>query len=65
MIWESRHPAPILNLGPFRDRNFVACGIVSYVAFAILYASMTLLPGMLQSLFGYNAEWSGLVMSPA
>ena len=33
--------------------------------FAILYASMTLLPGMLQTLFGYNAEWSGLVMSPA
>ena len=65
IVWESRHPAPILNLGPFKDRNFVACGIVAYVAFAILYASMTLLPGMLQTLFGYNAEWSGLVMSPA
>ncbi len=65
VVWESRHPAPILNLGPFKDRNFVACGIVAYVAFAILYASMTLLPGMLQTLFGYNAEWSGLVLSPA
>jgi MFS transporter, DHA2 family, multidrug resistance protein len=65
IIWESRHPAPILNLGPFKDRNFVAAGIVGYVVYAILYASMTLLPGMLQSLFGYNAEWSGLVMSPA
>ncbi len=65
VVWESRHPAPILNLGPFRDRNFVACGIVAYVTFAILYASMTLLPGMLQTLFGYNAEWSGLVLSPA
>jgi DHA2 family multidrug resistance protein len=65
VVWESRHPAPILNLAPFRDRNFVAAGVVAYVAFAILYASMTLLPGMLQGLFGYNAEWSGLVMSPA
>jgi len=65
IVWESKHPAPILNLAPFKDRNFVACGIVAYVTFAILYASMTLLPGMLQSLFGYNAEWSGLVMSPA
>ncbi len=63
--WESRHPAPILNLKPFRDRNFVACGITSYVTFAVVYTSMTLLPGMLQSLFGYNAVWSGLVMSPA
>ena len=40
-------------------------GLVAYVAFAIAYASMVLLPGMLQSLFGYNAVWSGLVMSPA
>jgi MFS transporter, DHA2 family, multidrug resistance protein len=65
VVYESRHPAPIVNLGPFKDRNFVACGVVAYVTFAILYASMTLLPGMLQSLFGYNAEWSGLVLSPA
>jgi DHA2 family multidrug resistance protein len=65
IVWESNHKQPILNLGPFKDRNFVACGVVAYVAFAILYASMTLLPGMLQNLFGYNAEWSGLVMSPA
>ena len=35
------------------------------MAFAITYASMVLLPGMLQTLFGYNAVWSGLVMSPA
>ena len=65
IVWESRHPAPVLDLRPFRDRNFVACGVVAYVAFAITYASMTLLPGMLQTLFDYNAVWSGLVMSPA
>ncbi len=33
--------------------------------YAIMYAAMVLLPGMLQTLFGYNATWSGLVMSPA
>jgi MFS transporter, DHA2 family, multidrug resistance protein len=65
IFWELRHPAPILNLRPFLDRNFAACGVVAYVAFAITYASMVLLPGMLQTLFGYNAVWSGLVMSPA
>jgi DHA2 family multidrug resistance protein len=65
VFWESRHPAPILNLAPFKDRNFLASGIVAYVTFAILYASMTLLPGMLQTLYGYTAEWSGLVLSPA
>jgi DHA2 family multidrug resistance protein len=65
VVWERRHPAPVLDLRPFADRNFAASGVVAYVAFAITYASMTLLPGMLQTLFGYNAEWSGLVLSPA
>jgi DHA2 family multidrug resistance protein len=65
IIWELRHPQPVLNLRPFADRNFAASGLIAYVAFAITYASMVLLPGMLQTLFGYNAVWSGLVMSPA
>lgn len=65
IFWELRHPAPMLNLRPFRDRNFAASGLIAYVAFAITYAAMVLLPGMLQTLFGYNAVWSGLVMSPA
>ena len=65
VFWELRHPAPVLDLRPFRDRNFAMSGLIAYVAFAIAYAAMVLLPGMLQSLFGYNAVWSGLVMSPA
>lgn len=65
ILWELRHPNPVLNLAPFRDRNFAACGFIAYSAFAIMFASITLLPGMLQTLFGYNAVWSGLVMSPA
>jgi DHA2 family multidrug resistance protein len=63
--WELRHKAPVLDLRPLADRNFLASGVIAYVAFAITYASMVLLPGMLQTLFGYNAEWSGWVMSPA
>lgn len=65
IVWELRHPSPVLNLRPFLDRNFVASGLIAYIAFAITYASMVLLPGMLQTLFGYNAVWSGLIMSPA
>jgi DHA2 family multidrug resistance protein len=65
IYWELGHSAPILNLRPFLDRNFAASGLIAYLAFAITYASMVLLPGMLQTLSGYNAVWSGLVMSPA
>jgi len=65
VIWESRHPAPILNLGPFKERNFVASCVTAYVTFIVIYASTILLPQMVQTLFGYNAIWSGLVLSPA
>src|SRR5208283_551290 len=36
-----------------------------FCAFAGLYAASIALPGMLQSLFGYDALRSGLVMSPS
>ncbi|MBX6313177.1 MAG: DHA2 family efflux MFS transporter permease subunit [Isosphaeraceae bacterium] len=65
IAWELRHPAPVLDLRPFRDRNFAMSGLIAYTAFAITFASLVLLPSMLQTLFGYNAVWSGLVMSPA
>ncbi len=65
VVWERRHPAPILDLRPFADRNFAASSVVAYVVFVIVYASTVLMPSMVQTLFGYNAVWSGLVMSPA
>jgi len=36
-----------------------------FCAFGVLYANTTSLPGLLQSLFGYDATTSGLVLSPA
>jgi DHA2 family multidrug resistance protein len=65
VAWERRHPAPILDLKPFRDRNFVASGVTLFVTYAIIYSTITLIPGLTQTLFGYNAVWSGLVLSPA
>jgi DHA2 family multidrug resistance protein len=63
--WEIRHPSPVVNFRPLRERNFAACCLIIFCAFAILYAASTSLPGLLQSLFGYNALSAGLVMSPA
>src|SRR6201999_2235267 len=47
------------------DRNFRSCCIIIFFAFGVLYANTTMLPGLLQSLFGYDATTSGLVLSPA
>ena len=65
VIWELRHPNPVVNFRPLRERNFVACCIIIFFAYAVLYAASTSLPGLLQSLFGYDALNAGLVMSPA
>jgi MFS transporter, DHA2 family, multidrug resistance protein len=65
IFWELRHPNPVVNFRPLRERNFASCCLIIFCAYAVLYASSTSLPGLLQSLFGYDALSAGLVMSPA
>jgi DHA2 family multidrug resistance protein len=65
VVWELRHPSPVVNFRPLRERNFAACCIIIFCAYAVLYASSTALPALLQTLFGYDALSAGLVMSPA
>jgi MFS transporter, DHA2 family, multidrug resistance protein len=62
--WELRHPNPVVNFRPMRERNFSACCLIIFCAYMVLYAASTSLPGLLQSLFGYDALSAGLVMSP-
>jgi DHA2 family multidrug resistance protein len=54
-----------VNFRPLGERNFAACCIIIFCAYAVLYASSTALPALLQTLFGYDALSAGLVMSPA
>jgi MFS transporter, DHA2 family, multidrug resistance protein len=49
-VWELRHPAPVINLRLFRDRNFSAASVCVFCAFGVLYGSNVLLPQMLQTL---------------
>ncbi len=65
VVWELRHPSPIVNLRLLKDRNFLFAGIVIFFAFGVLYGSTVLLPQMLQTLMGYSATMAGLVLSPA
>ena len=65
IFWETRHVSPIVNFRPLRERNFAISCVILFCAFGVLYGSSTLLPGMLESLFGYDAFHAGLVLSPA
>jgi DHA2 family multidrug resistance protein len=65
IFWETRHASPIVNFRPLRERNFALSCIIIFCSFGVLYGSSTLLPGMLEALFGYDAFHAGLVLSPA
>ncbi|HUN59940.1 MAG TPA: DHA2 family efflux MFS transporter permease subunit [Candidatus Binataceae bacterium] len=56
---------PLINLRTLADRNFCMCCIIIFCAYGVLYANTISLPALLQSLFGYDATTSGLVLSPA
>jgi DHA2 family multidrug resistance protein len=65
VLWETHHKNPIINFLPLLDRNFASSCLIIFSSYAILLGASTLLPGMLQSLFGYDALASGIVMSPS
>jgi DHA2 family multidrug resistance protein len=66
LVYRETHVVdPLINFKTLRDRNFRACCVIIFCAFGVLYANSTTLPRLLQSLFGYDATTSGLVLSPA
>jgi DHA2 family multidrug resistance protein len=64
VLWELRHTEPVVNLRLLRDGNFAVATATMFVLGFVLYGSTVLLPIFLQTLMGYNALLSGLVLSP-
>jgi DHA2 family multidrug resistance protein len=62
---EMRISNPIINFRVLGERNLAASCVIIFCAYAVLYGASTSLPGLLQSLFGYDAYVSGLVQSPS
>jgi DHA2 family multidrug resistance protein len=64
VVWELRQPDPVIDLHLLRVRNFaIAC--VFYFIFGLgLFASTTMIPQILQTLYGYRAIDAGLVLGP-
>ena len=62
---EMRTASPIIDFRVLGERNLAVSCVIIFFAFAVVYGASIALPGMLQSLFGYDALRSGLVMSPS
>jgi DHA2 family multidrug resistance protein len=65
ILWERRIANPVVNFRPLGERNLAASCVIIFCTYGVLYGATTSLPGLLQSLFGYDAYASGLVQSPA
>ncbi|MGA2196850.1 MAG: DHA2 family efflux MFS transporter permease subunit [Bryobacteraceae bacterium] len=64
VFWELRQKAPIIDFHILKDRNYALATLSMLVLGFVLYASTALMPMLLQSLLGYTALLSGLVLSP-
>ncbi len=64
ILWELRQKEPVIDLTLFRDRNYATATSTMFALGIVLYGSTVLLPVMLQTLSGYTAQLSGLVLSP-
>jgi MFS transporter, DHA2 family, multidrug resistance protein len=64
VVWELRQKEPIIDFRVLKDRNFALATSSMLVLGFVLYASTALMPLFLQSLLGYTAMMSGLVLSP-
>ena len=64
VIWELRQKQPIIDFSVLKERNFTLATLSMLVLGFVLYGSTTLLPLFLQTLLGYTALLSGMVLSP-
>jgi DHA2 family multidrug resistance protein len=62
--WELHQPDPIIDLRLLKTRNFaISCSLYFLFGFG-LFGSTTMIPQLLQTLYGYRAIDAGLVLGP-
>jgi DHA2 family multidrug resistance protein len=64
IFWELHHTDPIIDLRLLKVRNFAIANIFYFIFGFGLFASTTMIPQLLQSLYGYRAIDAGLVLGP-
>ena len=64
VIWEMRTSEPVIDFRLLGNRSFAIANVLFFVFGVGLYGSTTLIPQILQSLYGYRAIDAGLVLGP-
>jgi DHA2 family multidrug resistance protein len=63
-LWELSREDPAVDFHLLKERNFLIATMTMFMLGVVLYGSTALLPIFLQTLLGYTALSSGLVLSP-
>lgn len=64
IMWERRVKEPVIDFGLLANRNFAISNVLFFVFGFGLFGSTTLIPQILQTLYGYRATDAGLVLGP-
>lgn len=64
LVWESRAPEPMLDLGLFRSRVFSLGVLAAFMSFLSVGSVRFLMPFYLQGVLGFPAGQVGLIMLP-
>lgn len=64
VIWELLQKEPVVDLHLLKERNFAVAVFTMYILGFVLYGTTVLLPILMQTLMGYSAMQSGLVLLP-
>ncbi|HEY4157405.1 MAG TPA: DHA2 family efflux MFS transporter permease subunit, partial [Polyangiaceae bacterium] len=64
VVWELRHPRPVVDLTLFKNGNFAAANMMMLTLGVALFGSTVLLPQYMQIVMGYTAEQAGMALSP-
>jgi DHA2 family multidrug resistance protein len=64
VVWELRQSDPVIEFRLLGSRNFAIANLFYFLFGFGLFASTTMIPQILQSLYGYRAIDAGLVLGP-
>jgi DHA2 family multidrug resistance protein len=64
VVWELHYPDPVIDFRMLKTRNFAIANVFYFIFGFGLFASTTMIPQMLQQLYGYRAIDAGLVLGP-
>ena len=64
IYWEWNHTDPVVEITLLKERNFAASTVFYFLFGFVLFGSTTMIPEILQTLYGYTATDAGLVLGP-